>query len=132
MDGCPRQNPAYRPATGRASARGLFLFRRRARYLEAREEVAHEARDQPPQARPVARPVPGGRPATAADSFFQPPEHTGEPRRDEWVFLAQGTPEDWEILVAYTEHMRFKRDETVIRANENDRSLYFVTPAAWT
>ena len=65
--------------------------------------------------------------ATAADSFFQPPEHTGEPRRDEWVFLAQGTPEDWETLVSYTEHMRFKRDETVIRANENDRSLYFVT-----
>lgn len=65
--------------------------------------------------------------ATAAESFFQPPETGDEPRRDEWVFLAQGTPEDWERLVAYTEHMRFKRDETVIRAGELDRALYFVT-----
>lgn len=66
--------------------------------------------------------------AAAADSFFQPPDSaTDEPRRDEWVFLAQGTPEDWERLVSYTEHMRFKRDETVIRAGELDRALYFVT-----
>lgn len=65
--------------------------------------------------------------ATAADSFFQPPEPGAEPRRDEWVFLAQGTPEDWETLVSYTEHMRFKADETVIRSGELDRALYFVT-----
>src|SRR5829696_6109599 len=65
--------------------------------------------------------------ATAAESFFLPPDHGDEPRRDEWVFLAQGTPEDWETLVGYTEHMRFKADETVIRAGELDRSLYFVT-----
>ncbi len=65
--------------------------------------------------------------ANASDSFFQPPEHTGEPRRDEWVFLAQGTREDWETLVAFTEHMRFKAQETVIRSGEQDRSLYFVT-----
>ena len=65
--------------------------------------------------------------AAAAESFFQPPDHGDEPRRDEWVFLAQGTPEDWETLVSYTEHMRFKKDETVIRAGELDRSLYFVT-----
>ena len=65
--------------------------------------------------------------ATASDSFFQPPEHTGEPRRDEWVFLAQGTPEDWEKLVAYTEHMRFKADETLMHSGESDRALYFVT-----
>jgi hypothetical protein len=26
MDGCTRQNPAYRPAKGRAPSRGLFLF----------------------------------------------------------------------------------------------------------
>lgn len=65
--------------------------------------------------------------ATAADSFFQRPDTTDEARRDEWVFLAQGTAEDWARLVAYTEHMRFKRDETVIRAGELDRALYFVT-----
>jgi CRP/FNR family transcriptional regulator, cyclic AMP receptor protein len=65
--------------------------------------------------------------ATAAESFFQPPEHGSEPRRDEWVFLAQGTHEDWECVVAYTEHMRFKAGETVIRNGELDRSLYFVT-----
>ena len=65
--------------------------------------------------------------ATAAESFFQPPDPTSEPRRDEWVFLAQGTPEDWEKLVAYTEHMRFNTGETVIRSGELDRALYFVT-----
>lgn len=65
--------------------------------------------------------------ATAADSFFLEPDHGAEPRRDEWVFLAQGTPEDWEKLVAYTEHMRFKDGENVIRAGELDRALYFVT-----
>ena len=65
--------------------------------------------------------------AAAAESFFVEPDHGDEPRRDEWVFLAQGTPEDWEKLVAYTEHMRFKNDETVIRAGELDRALYFVT-----
>jgi CRP/FNR family cyclic AMP-dependent transcriptional regulator len=65
--------------------------------------------------------------ATAAESFFQPPDLDAEPRRDEWVFLAQGTPEDWEKLVAYTEHMRFKTGETVIRSGELDRALYFVT-----
>src|SRR3954470_15136371 len=26
MDGCPRQNPAYRPATGRAPSEGRVLF----------------------------------------------------------------------------------------------------------
>ncbi len=76
--------------------------------------------DAPDPSQEVAR-------ATASDSFFQPPEHTGEPRRDEWVFLAQGTHEDWEKLVAYTEHMRFKADETLMRSGETDRSLYFVT-----
>ena len=65
--------------------------------------------------------------ATAAESFFQAPEPGVEPRRDEWVFTAQGTHEDWEALVAYTEHMRFKEGETVIRAGELDRALYFVT-----
>ena len=65
--------------------------------------------------------------ATAAESFFQQPAHGAEPRRDEWVFLAQGSPEDWETLVSYTEPMRFKSDETVIRAGELDRALYFVT-----
>lgn len=65
--------------------------------------------------------------ATAAESFFQPPDHGDEPRRDEWVFLAQGTPEDWEKLVAYTEQMRFNSGETVIRSGELDRALYFVT-----
>lgn len=76
--------------------------------------------DEPDPSVDVARP-------TAAESFFQPPDTPGEPRRDEWVFLAQGTPEDWERLVSYTEHMRFKRGETVIRAGELDRALYFVT-----
>jgi CRP-like cAMP-binding protein len=76
--------------------------------------------DEPDPSREVAR-------ATAAESFFQPPETGDEPRRDEWVFLAQGTPEHWERLVAYTEHMRFKREDTVIRAGELDRALYFVT-----
>jgi len=65
--------------------------------------------------------------ATAAESFFIPPDHGPEPRRDEWVFLAQGTREDWECVVSYTEHMRFKNGETVIRSGELDRSLYFVT-----
>jgi CRP-like cAMP-binding protein len=65
--------------------------------------------------------------ATAAESFFQPPDTGGEPRRDEWVFTAQGTRDDWERLVGYTEHMRFKAGETVIRAGELDRALYFVT-----
>lgn len=65
--------------------------------------------------------------ATAADSFFVEPDHGEEPRRDEWVFLAQGTHEDWGKLVAYTEHMRFKNGDTVIRAGELDRALYFVT-----
>ena len=65
--------------------------------------------------------------ATAADSFFQPHTKEGEPRHDEWVFMAQGTPEDWETLVSYTEHMRFKKDETLLRSGEQDRSLYFVT-----
>jgi CRP/FNR family transcriptional regulator, cyclic AMP receptor protein len=76
--------------------------------------------DEEPSTIDVAR-------ATAAESFFQPPDHGDEPRRDEWVFLAQGTPEDWEKLVAYTEHMRFKNHETVIRAGELDRAMYFVT-----
>jgi CRP-like cAMP-binding protein len=65
--------------------------------------------------------------ATASDSFFHPSHSPDEPRRDEWVFLAQGTPEDWETLVSYTEHMRFKEGESVIKAGEHDRSLYFVT-----
>src|SRR3954451_7390058 len=65
--------------------------------------------------------------ATAAESFFLPPDHGGEPRRDEWVFLAQGSHEDWEKLVAYTEHMRFKDGETVSRARELARPLDFVT-----
>jgi CRP-like cAMP-binding protein len=65
--------------------------------------------------------------ATAADSFVDPPDSIEDPRRDEWVFLAQGTPEDWEKVVAHTEHMRFKEGETVIRAGEQDRCLYFVT-----
>jgi CRP-like cAMP-binding protein len=65
--------------------------------------------------------------ATAADSFFHPPDATDEPRHDEWVFLAQGTPEDWETLVSYTEHMRFNEGESVIKAGELDRCLYFVT-----
>ena len=65
--------------------------------------------------------------ATAADSFFLAPDTGSEPRRDEWVFTAQGTHEDWEALVAYTEHMRFNEGETVIRAGELDRALYFVT-----
>lgn len=65
--------------------------------------------------------------ATAAESFFIEPDHGEEPRRDEWVFTAQGTHEDWEKLVAYTEHMRYKDGETVIRAGELDRALYFVT-----
>jgi CRP/FNR family cyclic AMP-dependent transcriptional regulator len=78
----------------------------------------HESEDDP--SLNVAR-------AAAAESFFQPPDHGDEPRRDEWVFLAQGTRDDWEKLVAYTEHMRFKKDESVIRAGELDRALYFVT-----
>ncbi len=76
--------------------------------------------DEPDPSVEVAR-------ATAAESFFQPPDTGDEPRRDEWVFTAQGTPEDWETLVSYTEHMRFKSGETVIRSGELDRSLYFVT-----
>ena len=78
----------------------------------------HESED--PSTIDVAR-------ATAAESFFVEPDHGDEPRRDEWVFLAQGSHEDWEKLVAYTEHMRFKNGETVIRAGELDRALYFVT-----
>ena len=78
----------------------------------------HETEDDPSEN--VAR-------ATAAESFFLLPDHGDEPRRDEWVFLAQGTRDDWERLVAYTEHMRFKTGETVIRAGELDRALYFVT-----
>jgi CRP-like cAMP-binding protein len=65
--------------------------------------------------------------AAAADSFFKQPAATDEPRRDEWVFEAQGTPEDWEKLVSYTEHMRFKQGESVIKAGETDRAFYFVT-----
>jgi CRP-like cAMP-binding protein len=66
--------------------------------------------------------------ADSTKSFFQAPVHEhGEPRRDEWVFLAQGNAQDWATLVSYTEHMRFKEHETVIRAGESDRSLYFVT-----
>ena len=65
--------------------------------------------------------------ATAADSFFKAPDTGEEPRRDEWVFMAQGTQVDWESLVSYTEHMRFKSGEPVIRAGELDRALYFVT-----
>ena len=80
----------------------------------------HKDEAQPDPSQNVAQ-------ANAADSFFQPPDHTGEPRRDEWVFLAQGTPEDWATLVSYTEHMRFNAQETVIRSGEHDRSLYFVT-----
>ena len=82
--------------------------------------LPHRKHDEPDPSVDVAR-------AAAAESFFQPPDASDEPRRDEWVFLAQGTREDWERLVSYTEHMRFKRDETVIRAGELDRALYFVT-----
>src|SRR5215212_3004552 len=82
--------------------------------------IPHRKHDEPDPSAQVAR-------ATAADSFFQPPDATDEPRRDEWVFLAQGTREDWECVVSYTEHMRFKTGETVIRSGELDRSLYFVT-----
>jgi CRP/FNR family cyclic AMP-dependent transcriptional regulator len=81
----------------------------------------HRRTADPDPSREVAR-------AAASDSFFQPPSHLeNEPRRDEWVFLAQGTPEDWEALVCHTEHMRFKQGETVIRAGELDRALYFLT-----
>jgi CRP-like cAMP-binding protein len=82
--------------------------------------IPHRKHDEPDPSVDVAR-------ATAAESFFQPPDATDEPRRDEWVFLAQGTQGDWARLVSYTEHMRFNRDETVIRAGELDRALYFVT-----
>jgi SulP family sulfate permease len=76
--------------------------------------------DEPDPSEEVAK-------ATASESFFLPPDRGEEPRRDEWVFLAQGTQEDWGTLVSYTEHMRFKSGETVIRSGELDRSLYFVT-----
>jgi SulP family sulfate permease len=65
--------------------------------------------------------------ATAAESFFHPPEISDEPRRDEWVFLAQGTPDDWEKLVAYTEPVSFSKCDVVLRTGDRDRSLYFVT-----
>jgi CRP/FNR family cyclic AMP-dependent transcriptional regulator len=81
---------------------------------------AQRHKDDPDPSIDVAR-------ATASDSFFQPHHDLDETRRDEWVFLAQGTEEDWEKLVSFTEHMRFKEDEPVIKAGELDRSLYFVT-----
>jgi CRP-like cAMP-binding protein len=65
--------------------------------------------------------------ADASKSFFHLPGDGTEPRRDEWVFLAQGNEEDWAKLVAFTELMRFKQGETVIQAGERDRALYFVT-----
>ena len=49
------------------------------------------------------------------------------PRRDEWVFTAQGNEEDWAKLVAFTEQVRFKTGECVIKAGERDRALYFLT-----
>jgi CRP/FNR family cyclic AMP-dependent transcriptional regulator len=63
----------------------------------------------------------------ASDSYFAQPDHGDEPRHDEWIFLAQGSEDDWARLVAYTEHVDFKVGETVIKAGETDRSLYFLT-----
>jgi hypothetical protein len=63
----------------------------------------------------------------AGDSFFPPPEKGGEPRRDEWVFLAQSNEEQWAKLVGYTERVEFAAGETVIRAGDSDRALYFLT-----
>jgi CRP-like cAMP-binding protein len=60
-------------------------------------------------------------------SFFLQPDHGDEPRRDEWIFLAQGSEEDWSKLVAYTEHVDFKKGERVIRSGDSDRALYFLT-----
>jgi CRP/FNR family transcriptional regulator, cyclic AMP receptor protein len=76
---------------------------------------------------PVVPDDSGGAHATAAESFFQQPDLDDEPRRDEWVFLAQGSPEDWEKVVAQTEPMTFREGQPVITAGDHDRSLYFVT-----
>jgi CRP-like cAMP-binding protein len=65
--------------------------------------------------------------AAAEDSFFQPPEISEEPRRDEWVFRAQGSLDDWRKVVAHTQPMGFQAGQTVIRSGELDRALYFVT-----
>jgi CRP/FNR family cyclic AMP-dependent transcriptional regulator len=77
--------------------------------------------------RKEAAPEPQPARATASDSLFHQSDDSGEPRRDEWVFLAQHKPEEWKKLVSYTEHMRFKTGDCVLKAGEHDRSLYFVT-----
>ena len=65
--------------------------------------------------------------ADSSKSFFLRQGDPDAPRRDEWVFTAQGSEEDWAKLVSFTEHMRFKADECVIKAGERDRALYFLT-----
>ncbi len=41
--------------------------------------------------------------------------------------MAQGNEQDWAKLVAYTELMRFRTAECVMKAGERDRALYFLT-----
>lgn len=65
--------------------------------------------------------------ADSSKSFFQRQGDLAAPRHDEWVFNAQGSQEDWAKLVAFTEHMRFRSGESVIKAGERDRALYFLT-----
>ena len=65
--------------------------------------------------------------ADSSKSFFQRQGDLAAPRRDEWVFTAQGNEDDWAKLVAFTEQMRFKTGECVIKAGERDRALYFLT-----
>jgi CRP-like cAMP-binding protein len=64
--------------------------------------------------------------ADPSESFFNRPDHGDEPRRDEWIFLAQGNEDDWSRLVSYTKETHFKDGEIVIKAGEHDRSLYFL------
>jgi CRP-like cAMP-binding protein len=63
----------------------------------------------------------------SSESFFPQPDTGDDPRRDEWVYLAQGNEDDWQRLVDYTTEMRFGEHEVLIKAGERDRSLYFLT-----
>jgi CRP/FNR family transcriptional regulator, cyclic AMP receptor protein len=65
--------------------------------------------------------------ADSSESFFEKPDQGDEPRHDEWIFLAQGNEDDWARLVAYTRETDFADKETIIKAGETDRCLYFLT-----
>ena len=60
-------------------------------------------------------------------TFFQYPDSAGSAESKELVFLPDCNEADLAKLLAYTETVRFRAGDVVMRLGEADRSLYIVT-----